>query len=106
MPDVLIARVTEPAPVPLETLGVSHGAFSETDQLRVPAPVLLIVSVCALGLLLPCTLVNERLVALRPMVGVGAAVMDSVTVTDCGVLVAPEAAIVTVPVWLPMERPL
>ena len=40
------------------------------------------------------------------MVGVGAAVIDSVTVTDCGVLVAPEAAIVTVPVWLPMERPL
>jgi hypothetical protein len=45
MPDVLIARVTEPAPVPLMTLGVSQGAFSETDQFNVPAPVLLIESV-------------------------------------------------------------
>ena len=41
---------------------------------------------------------NEKLVVLRPMVGVGAAVIESVTATDCGVLVAPEAAIVTVPV--------
>ena len=45
MPAVLMDSVTEPAPVPLETLGVSHGEFSEIDQLRVPAPVLLIVSV-------------------------------------------------------------
>ena len=44
MPAVLMDSVTEPAPVPLETLGVSHGAFSEIDQLSVPAPVLLIVS--------------------------------------------------------------
>jgi hypothetical protein len=42
MPDVLIASPTDPAPVPLKTLGVSQAALSETDQLRVPVPVLLI----------------------------------------------------------------
>jgi hypothetical protein len=68
-----MAREIEPAPVPLKPLGVSQVAFSERDQLRVPAPVLLIMSVCGLGLLPPCTLVKEKLVALRPMVGVGAA---------------------------------
>ena len=82
MPDVLMANVTEPAPVPFRTLGVSHGAFSDIDQFNVPEPVLLIVSVCALGLLPPWMPVNERLVALRPIVGVGAAVMDSVTAMD------------------------
>ena len=54
----------------------------------------------------PCTPVNERFVALRPIVGVGAAVIDSVTETACGVLVAPAAAIITAPVWLPIESPL
>jgi len=40
---------------------------------------------------------NDRLLALRPIVGVGAAVTDSVTGIDCGVFVAPEAAITTFP---------
>ena len=74
--------MTELEPVPVKTLGVNHVAFSEIDQLRVPAPVLLMVSVCALGLLPPCTPVNERVVALSPIVGVGAAVIESVTATD------------------------
>ena len=54
----------------------------------------------------PCTPANERFVALRPIVGVGAAVIDSVTETACGVLVAPAAAIITAPVWVPIESPL
>jgi hypothetical protein len=45
IPTELMLRTIDPAPVPLETLGVSQGAFSETDQLRVPAPVLLSASV-------------------------------------------------------------
>lgn len=75
-------NVTEPVPVPLRTFGVNHVAFSDNDQLRVPAPVLLMMSVCELGLLPPCTPVNERLVALSPMVGVGAAVIARVTTRD------------------------
>ena len=31
--------------------------------------------------------------------------MARVTVTDCGVLVAPPAAMAIMPVWLPIERP-
>ncbi len=46
------------------------------------------------------------LVALIPIVGVGAAVMANVTATVCGVLVAPVPVIATVPVWVPMARPL
>ena len=45
IPAVLTDSVTAPVPVPLRPLGVSHGAFSETDQLRVPEPVLLIARV-------------------------------------------------------------
>jgi hypothetical protein len=41
MPAELTLSVNDPGPVPLETLGVSQGAFSETDQFRVPAPTLL-----------------------------------------------------------------
>ena len=97
IPAVLTENVTEPAPVPLRTLGVNHGALSDTDQFSVPAPALLIVSVWAVGLLPPWTPLNDRLLALRPIVGVGAAVIESVTAIDWGVLVAPDAAIITLP---------
>jgi hypothetical protein len=97
IPAELMEKLTEPAPVPLTTLGVNHGAASETDQFSVPAPVLLIVRVWALGLLPPCNPVNDRLVALKPIVGVGAAVTESVTAMDWGVFVAPDAAIITLP---------
>ena len=97
IPAELTEKVTEPLPVPLTTFGVSQGAFSMTDQVSVPEPALLIVNVCAVGLLPPCTPLYERFVALRPMVGVGAAVIDRVTGTDCGVFVAPVAPIVTLP---------
>jgi hypothetical protein len=82
IPVVLTFRATEPAPVPPATLGVNHDAFSVTVQFRVPAPLLPILRVWTPGLLPPCTAVKERLVALRPMVGVGAAVTDSMTATD------------------------
>ncbi len=48
---------------------------------------------------------NETFDGLTPIVGVGADVTTKVTVTDCGVLVAPPADIETMPVWLPTERP-
>ena len=62
--------VTAPLPVPEAGLRVSHAALSLADQLRVPPPVLLRLSVCAAGLPLPCCAVNEMLVGLAPMVGV------------------------------------
>jgi hypothetical protein len=46
------------------------------------------------------------LVALIPIVGVGAAVMANVTATVCGVLVAPVPVMAIVPVCVPMARPL
>ena len=45
IPAEVMLRTIDPAPLPLKTLSVSQGAFSETDQLRVPVPVLLIASV-------------------------------------------------------------
>jgi hypothetical protein len=63
-------------------------------------------SVWALGLLPPCIDVKAKFVALRPIVGVGAAVTESMTAIDCGVLLAPVAASVTVPAWFPMGSPL
>ena len=73
---------TEPAPDPLSTLGVSHAAFSARAQFSVPAPVLLMLIVWAAGLLAPWLAVNDRLVALNPIVGVGAAVTESMTAID------------------------
>lgn len=46
------------------------------------------------------------LVALIPIVGVGAAVMANVTATVCGELVAPVPVMAIVPVCVPMVRPL
>ena len=45
IPAEVMLRTIDPAPLPLKTLGVNQGAFSETDQLRVPVPVLLSASV-------------------------------------------------------------
>ena len=78
----MTARLTVAEPFPLERLGVNHDAFSEITQLSVPAPVLLIVSVCGLGLVPPCTPENKKFVALSPMVGLGAAVIARVTTID------------------------
>jgi hypothetical protein len=82
IPVVLTFSATDPAPVPLTTLGVNHAAFSVTVQFKVAAPVLLMLRVWVAGLLAPCIAVNERAVALRPIVGVGAAVTESMTPID------------------------
>lgn len=75
-------RATDPAPDPLSTLGVNHAAFSARVQVSEPAPVLLMLIVWETGLLAPCIAVYDRLVALKPIVGVGAAVTESMTAID------------------------
>jgi hypothetical protein len=65
-------------------------------QFNVPPPVLVMETVWFAGLLPPATPVNVREDGLRPMVGEAGATF-SVTATVCGVLVAPVALIVTVP---------
>ena len=45
IPAEVMLRTIAPLPLPLKTLGVNQGAFSETDQFRVPVPVLLSASV-------------------------------------------------------------
>jgi hypothetical protein len=85
MPDVSTFNVTFPAPVPDAALDVSHAAFSEIIQLRVPAPVFKIVRFCALGLLPPCWAVKDKLVGLAPIAGLtgttGAAGVEGVVVS-------------------------
>ncbi len=61
--------VTAPLPVPEAGLSVNQAALSLALQLKVPPPVLLIIKVCAVGLLPPCWAVNDRLVGLVPIVG-------------------------------------
>jgi hypothetical protein len=50
--------------------------------------------------------VKEKVDALKPIVGVGAAVTESMTAIDWGELPAPAAESVTVPAWFPMGSPL
>jgi hypothetical protein len=87
---VTAVRVTVRDPVPEAELSVNHVALSLADQVKVPPPVLLIVSAWVAGLLPPCWAVNEKLPGLAPMAG--AAVM--VKVTGIETLVAPVALIV------------
>ena len=90
--------VAEPGALPEAGLRVSQVALSLTLQLKVPPPVLVMLTVWTEGFVPPCTPVKLRLVGLRPMVGgTGAAVTVKVTGTVCGVLVAPVAVTVIVP---------
>src|SRR5207249_3509858 len=90
--------VVEPGALPEAGLRVSHVAVSLTDQPREPPPVLVRLSVWLAGFKAPCTPVKVKLTGLRPMVGgTGAAVTVKVTGTVCGVLVAPVAVTVIVP---------
>ena len=66
---VLTLTVTVPLPVPEAGLTVNHEALSLAVQMRVPPPVLLMLTVWAAGLLPPCWAVKERLVGLAPIVG-------------------------------------
>ena len=97
--------MTVPLPVPDAGAKVNQVALSLADHVKVPPPVLLRLSVCAAGLPPPWVAENEKLVGLAPMAGgTGAAITVSVTGTDCGVLVAPVAVIVIVPLYVPAVR--
>ena len=58
-----------PLPVPEAGLRVSHAAVSLALQLKVPPPVLLMLTVWAAGLLPPCWAVKDKLVGLAPIAG-------------------------------------
>ena len=58
-----------PAPVPNAGLTDSHAVLALALQLKVPPPVLLIVTVCAKGLPPPCWAVKDRLGGLAPIEG-------------------------------------
>ena len=95
--------VIVPLLVPEAGERVSHGALLLAVQVSVPPPVLLIVSVWAAGLLVPCCAVNDKLGVLTPMAGgTGAAVTLNVTRTDTGG--APGALSVMLPVCGPTPR--
>ena len=92
---MVAVNVTAPLPVPADGDTVNHAALSLAVQLKVPPPVLLILTVWAAGLLPPCWAVKDKLVGLAPRAGgTGAAVTVKVTGTVTGV--APVALSVTV----------
>ena len=66
---VVALNVTAPLPVPADGDTVNHAALSVALQLKVPPPVLLMLTVWAAGLLPPCWAVKERLVGLAPIAG-------------------------------------
>ena len=66
---VVTVRVTAPLPEPEAGDRVNHAALSLADQVRVPPPVLVMLSVWAAGLVPPCWAVKERLVGLAPIAG-------------------------------------
>lgn len=84
MPAVIpvVTTLTEmvPAPVPDAGLRLSQLLLSVAAQLSVPLPELEMEMILVAGLVPPWTAENDRVVALSPIVGVGAAVMSSVTV--------------------------
>lgn len=90
--------------VPDAVFNVNQDALWLAVQARVPPPGFVTLTVCAAGLAAPWVAVNERLVGLSLIVG--AALTVRVTGTVCGVLVAPVAEIVMVPLYVPAARPL
>ena len=66
---VVTVRVTAPLPEPEAGERVNHGALPLANQVNVPPPVLLMLSIWAAGLALPCVAVKERLVGLAPLAG-------------------------------------
>ena len=61
--------VAAPVPVPDAGLTDNQVVLALALQLKVPPPVLLMVTVCAEGLLPPCWAVKDRLVGLVPIAG-------------------------------------
>jgi len=96
-PDVLTPTDIVPAPVPEAGLRLSQLVFSVAVQFRVPFPELETEIVLFAGLLPPWTAENDNVVALKPMVGVGAAVTSKLTLTICGELAAPVPTMVIRP---------
>jgi hypothetical protein len=68
-PEVFAETVTDEGAVPLAGLMVSQVALEEPDQVSVPPPVLLTLSVWLAGLAPPWVPVKEKLAGLTPMVG-------------------------------------
>jgi hypothetical protein len=93
---VATVRVTVPFPVPDAGESVNHAALSLAVQLSVPPPALLILKVCAVGLLPPCWAVKDRLVGLVLIVG-GTGAGVTVNVTGTVTEEAPVALMVTAP---------
>ena len=93
-PVTLGATASEPEPVPEAGETESQEAVLEAFQLRVPVPVLVMLTLWPGGLA-PWVAEKLRLVGARPIVGINGAVSVRVTVTVCGVFVAPVAATVT-----------
>jgi hypothetical protein len=104
IPVVLMLTEMVPAPVPEAGLRLSQLAFPVAVQLRAPLPELEIEIVLFAGLLPPWTAENDNVVALKPMVGVGAAVTSKLTLTVCGELAEPVPTMVIRPVCVPTER--
>ena len=102
-PLLLTETVSVEGAVPLLGLRESQEAFSEADHDNVPPPVFVMDTVFDDGF--EPYLVAEKLreVGLRPIVG--AVVMVKVTGMVLGLLVAPEALTVIVPVYVPTARP-
>ena len=87
---VVALNVTAPLPVPLAGDTVSHAALSLAVQLKVPPPVLLMLTVWAAGLLPPCWAVKEKLVGLAPIAG-GTGAGDGGEEADVGGLTSCES---------------
>lgn len=88
--------VTVPLPVPEAGLTVNQAALSLALQLKVPPPVLLMVTVWVAGLAPPCVAVKEKLAGLAPIAG-GTGVAVTVNVTGTVTEEAPVALSITVP---------
>jgi len=94
-PVTLAVAVSAPGPVPAAGETESQEAVLEAFQLRVPVPVLVMLTLWPGGLAPAWVAEKLRLVGARPIVGINGAVSVRVTVTVCGVFVAPVAATIT-----------
>ena len=87
---VATVRVIAPLPVPEVGESVNQAALSLLDQVSVPPPVLLMLSVCAAGFALPWVAVKASAVGLAPMAGgTGAVATVKETGTVTGVTPVP-----------------
>ena len=95
------AFVTDGAvPEPLDN--VSQGAFDAADQFSTPPPIFEMVTGAGCGLGCPWKPSNEIEAGDTPRLGL---LMTKVTATLCGLLVAPAAVTVMVPLYVPGASP-